>query len=371
MHPNHANKQPDPMRNKKIGWIDFCKGIAIVGVVLDHCFGYSYTNRLVQYHTAFSVPLFVFLGGITSAISLEKKRETFLTNVTRRIKKILYPFLLGTLGCSFYLSGWKFILLDYLNLVINFNGTAPYYFVFFYIQLIAISPVIYHFIFKAKNSIWLHCCLLVSTIVISIFAQKYTFMLPIHGGGKYLLGGSYLFMFTLGMMFYRYRNTYSGIKINLGLFILAVSILTCYESFNLFAISWKNPPNSFTAIYSLSIFFLIYSGRTIFGYLNLEKIETIPLKYFKNIICCSNKLGKYSLAIFIFHTIALTIEKKIVIFSGLNIKILGSTLHTMWLILFCVVVSILIWNQIYLRFLKILDIVLGDVQQPGQTPYID
>ena len=81
--------------HSRLTWIDFCKGIAMVGVIIDHCYKTFYTNIIIQHHTIFSVSLFVFIGGVTSVISLENSNRKYLINTLRRIVRILLPFLLA------------------------------------------------------------------------------------------------------------------------------------------------------------------------------------------------------------------------------------------------------------------------------------
>ncbi|MDH4319426.1 MAG: acyltransferase [Desulfobulbaceae bacterium] len=216
---------------KRLLWVDFCKGMAMIAVITDHCYGLIYTNRVIQYHTIFSVTLFVFIGGINYAISLQKSNGNHIKNIFQRIQRIIYPFLLSTLCWSIFYEKGKFDMVNFLSMVINFKATGAYYFICFFMQLIALSPVIYYFVNNYNNHIS-HLCIVISSGIMSILFKKYTFILALHGGGKYLFGGSYLFVFTLGIIFFRYIEEiiryYKGIII----FVVAIILLIYIELSN-------------------------------------------------------------------------------------------------------------------------------------------
>ena len=50
----------------RIQWIDCAKTMAMTAVVVDHCYGILYTNIGVLWLSAYSVPLFVLLSGISA-----------------------------------------------------------------------------------------------------------------------------------------------------------------------------------------------------------------------------------------------------------------------------------------------------------------
>ena len=59
----------------RIQWIDCAKTMAMTAVVVDHCYGILYTNIGVLWLSAYSVPLFVLLSGISAWNSSSAKAQ--------------------------------------------------------------------------------------------------------------------------------------------------------------------------------------------------------------------------------------------------------------------------------------------------------
>lgn len=59
----------------RIQWIDCAKTMAMTAVVVDHCYGILYTNIGVLWLSAYSVPLFVLLSGISAWNSSSVKAQ--------------------------------------------------------------------------------------------------------------------------------------------------------------------------------------------------------------------------------------------------------------------------------------------------------
>jgi len=79
----------------RFSYIDVLKGIAILAVIFDHglyiFFGLTYS--WIQAYTYFSVAWFIFLSGVTSAISASKQNYSPVKFITSRLKYILYYLL--------------------------------------------------------------------------------------------------------------------------------------------------------------------------------------------------------------------------------------------------------------------------------------
>lgn len=97
------NLKPKPKSvEKKQGWVNYAKGIAILLVVYKHVL-LGLESRLLKsvspmldfFHiigSNFRMPLFFLLSGIFYAVSLQ--RHTYLLNMQRKFASIYYPFLI-------------------------------------------------------------------------------------------------------------------------------------------------------------------------------------------------------------------------------------------------------------------------------------
>lgn len=181
------------MEKKHMKWIDAVKGVAILAVVLDHSFGILYTNRLFWMSTYFSVSVFIFMSGITSYYSCERYKNLSIgKQIIRRIGNIFIPYAVAT--CIYQIRIDKiWDLHDYVGYLLKFNITPPFYFVVFFLQLIIISPYLYRILHIELKSKWkteiIHGIVLMVSVVIAIFSVRYTFVIDVYGGGKYILGG--------------------------------------------------------------------------------------------------------------------------------------------------------------------------------------
>ena len=79
------------MSNKRIAWIDICRGIGILSVIYAH--GLSEDKfRFIFY--AFHIPLFFFLSGITLH---HKQHESTLKSLKKAVKGVLLPYFIFAL----------------------------------------------------------------------------------------------------------------------------------------------------------------------------------------------------------------------------------------------------------------------------------
>lgn len=90
------------MREKRIEWIDFCRGMAIILVILGHCvgrIGSSKVETLVNVLIcSFHMPLFFFLSGLNTKTEVNSKDY-----IVKRIKKLFLPLLFF----SFFMFAYK------------------------------------------------------------------------------------------------------------------------------------------------------------------------------------------------------------------------------------------------------------------------
>lgn len=92
------------MRKK---WVDFLKAIAMIAVLQDHLPAAKLYNWR---YSIFSVSLFVLLGGITAAISLEKKPSFDYGNYFwKKVRTIMLPYFVATCGYVIFDKGvWMY-----------------------------------------------------------------------------------------------------------------------------------------------------------------------------------------------------------------------------------------------------------------------
>ncbi|MGG3282738.1 acyltransferase family protein [Paenibacillus solani] len=298
------------MSVKKFGWIDFLKGLSILAVVFDHLFGIVYHNQSVHLLTEFSVTAFIFLAGVTSVISIERNKMSLRDYQIRRVKGVLIPYLIATAIYVFVNLHYNFDLKVYWNALLNFNASAPFYFIAFFIQLVIIAPYLYKLLVNKR--IWFQ---LLSLIIVYLIARLFTHnsvIGEIYGGGGKLLGGSYLFVFFLGMLTYMLYKKHSDIfnknYVNVLLMIVSIIALGVVYFTGWLNLGWTNPPNKYTIIYSLSV---MVFGFSLFMLLAKWRVSKTFLSMFET-------LGKYSLYIFLYHWLGIDYAKELIGVAEIN-----------------------------------------------------
>lgn len=308
---------------KRIGVIDFLKGLAIISVVIDHCAMTLYTNPNIQKLSFFSVTLFVFLSGITAYLSMETKNiRTYDPDfVIKRISKILIPYIVAT-GISLIFMHHFFDFGVFLSTLLRFNALAPYYFILFFIQLITVSPVLFLLIKriqKQKNPLPFYFISIIVIIFLSWVFTKYTFVMDIYGGGRMILGGSYFLVFYFGLLFASFNvkiNSTRQAVIHCTVFcgLLIVFIIMYGKQNSLILVLAKmislwqlNPPGMILLVYSA----LVFGAFGSLYYLCEYTSPKFLVKILKPIEVC----GKYSLIIFLYH----------LLFKALGIQIAGQS----------------------------------------------
>lgn len=291
----------------RIYWIDVLKFISIFAVYIDHTYKVLYENQNFARIFYFSVSLFVFLGGITAYTSELKNLDLpYLKNFWRRSKTLLTAYILGTVSFTMMING-KFELRNIIIHLLNFTAYLPLYFVFFYIQLILISRLLACIIKEISMSnhiIIFNVLLFFTIIIISIISIKKTQLLDLYGGGNYLFGGTYLFLFYLGMMYSAYKDKINFSKRNyIFLFIASTILLILLSAFIYkkgFILDEKlhynegvNPPGPTQIIQALLIFVAGISFSEIINRYNFTLLKSIE----KHI----SFLGRHTLYMFIFH----------------------------------------------------------------------
>jgi len=250
------------VEKREIVWINLCKGFAIIAVMVDHLHGVIYNSNLIQVFSFFSVSVFIILAGVTSYISNNRNRNE---EMYHGIKKRLIKFCVSYCVATFFYQIFEYDFWDlktYLFHLLNFNITGPFYFVIFYMQLLIISPVFQKIIiltrkFHGRSSFLIHTFTIALISGISVLCLKYTFILEVHGGGKYLFGGTYLLLYYFGMLFAEKQSLVEAIYAKKAALVLVavvwISMLLLLsnklgEQLEVLSI---NPPGLIIIIYSI------------------------------------------------------------------------------------------------------------------------
>jgi peptidoglycan/LPS O-acetylase OafA/YrhL len=161
-------------------------------------------------------------------------------------------------------------------------------------QLVLISTILYK-ILSVHNNIFKHIALLVIAYLVSQVLTNYTTISDIYGGGGKIFGGTYFFVFILGMTFYFYMDKISKKLQVIGL-VISLCLLAIYEIVGELDKGFVNPPNDHTIAYSFIVFTILFGLYNLFGkFIRYLHIET---------------LGRYSLYIFFYHLLFIDVYFK-------------------------------------------------------------
>lgn len=170
------------MQEKRIEWIDFCRGIAIILVILGHCVGRmggSKVETLVNVLIcSFHMPLFFFLSGLNAKTEVNNKEY-----IVKRIKKLFLPLTLF----SFVMLTYK-IVKAYGSTSIdtfldsNLNGKGLYYLIgltrksivseYWFIPAIFAAEVLFQLIIRICKKKYVIFSVAVMMMILSIKAKK-------------------------------------------------------------------------------------------------------------------------------------------------------------------------------------------------------
>ena len=287
---------------KKLFWISGTKAIAILAVVLVHCNGSMYTNEYIAMATSFSVTLFVLISGYSSGLSYLRNPNRALGERISKIVPLIEDYVLATVIISLvYNRG--FDITATIKHILCFDIEGSYYFVFFFLQLKLVSDILCKSIdwiySKSQALAWLS---LLPVAVLSSLFVNYTRLLPLYGGGKNLLGGTYFFVYYLGILISRVDLTFlKNIYICMTAVIcwFAMSVLIFKHSLpidRLLRPFWgngDNPPSVAYIGFSLLTFILCY---IVFNY--MEQVKWTIVKIIEK---CVVLIGDNTYSVFLYH----------------------------------------------------------------------
>ena len=278
---------------------------------------------MIQLGSFFSVTVFVFLAGMTAYLSIEKHyEESLVKELFRRVKNILIPYAIAT---AVYIAiAHRFFSLDiYLDRLVHFSASGPFYFVVFFTQLIVLSPILYSFLKKCGNS---HAKLLILTGLVVYISSVFTFkthILEVHGGGKVLLGGSYLFIYFMGMLFASGHIRFKSVRVELiSSVVAAIFWFTWLKYFNghFFTLEksitlWGtgfNPPSITLLMLSLLTLWFLFSFFLL--------LEDCSFSVCHKLVFFLSFMGKKTLSIFLYHCLYLSYVLPLYNFDNIWVK---------------------------------------------------
>lgn len=298
---------------KRIEWIDCAKLMAITAVVTDHCNGFLYTKSFIANASYFSVSLFVLLAGISTWISCQNGKEISFAHQFEKAKKLLCAYAIATL-IVLCVAQRKFDLKTYLSYLIGFNIQAPYYYIVFFLQLLMIAPVLVNWckFVNSKKCKWIMQLATMSFLGwLAYISINYTYILPVHGGGQFVWGGTYVILYYLGMLlssngvFEQSRS--KRMLITFFCTVMAILWVCLMTDGKLPFDRWMspywgygfNPPSINFMVYSLLVLFICYGVFSLLyesGYKATQKV-----------IALGSFLGRNTLYIWLYHLLVINV----------------------------------------------------------------
>lgn len=274
---------------KRLHWLDIVRFIAVLSLILEHLYGAAYHNPDFRRHVSFSVELFVLAGGYASVLAFGKKgRGT--AYVVIRLGRLLIPYAVATLLYHIFLAP-KLDPVIFMRQLLTFSASGMFYFVLFYAQLILISGFLFRLMHR--KHVWFQLLVLVFTVIISYASMRWIIFPGAYGAGRFLLGGSYLFLFVLGVFLGERLGRLSRRQVRV-LGLVGVAVLVLFEALGTFRLPLESPPALHQQLLALVIFFLVFAGEVWF-----------PGLYGKAWLGAARFIGKSSLTIYLYHYLAL------------------------------------------------------------------
>lgn len=321
--------------HKTIKWIDCAKCLAILAVMTDHTNGILYTNQDIAYASYFSVSLFIIIAGMMSFLSNERHNLNCLQTFWHSSKKMIIGYLLANVIYLVFATKY-FDLNLYIQYIFSFNLSSPFYFVLLYLQLMLVSRPLFLILKKIPlKSSWLWEIVGgIIILVICSFTTNFTNVLNVYGGGGKILGGTYLFLFYIGMLISKHDILNDMSFKRMAILSVIGGILWIswwrFECVNKLTFDSQlpfgagfNPPSISFGTFGLITLLLSCGIFSLFE----------NFKYTKWISNCFSWIGKHSLYIFLYHRFFLDfVICKIVVTNNLfimrilyfSIMILGS-----------------------------------------------
>ena len=291
------------LNKNRILWIDAAKFAAMLAVIIDHTNEVLYANTKIAHLSYFNVSVFILMMGYTSYLSMSQKHFT----LSKKIWGIIGPYIAATvIYCVIENKFFDFTV--FINYLIHFNASGPFYYVLLYIQLVLISPVIFQ-IFKTaeragKFEFLVELLVLIPITFLSSWTTNYTNILSVYGGGGKLLGGSYLCLLYMGMWFAKYSKNLQLKKWQCALMLIVSVLVTAGFAYiianydflldkNGFFGGGVNPPGFTLGFYAIAITAVFFALGSL--------LDFYPGSTAERVFAVFSSGGKHTLYIFLYH----------------------------------------------------------------------
>lgn len=240
----------------------------------------------------------------------------------RPCKKILSAYLLATF--IYQIAEFRYFDFGvYIQYLTKFNISGPFYYVLLYVQLMLLKKVLLNVLNKIPCRFSAVFEILLGGIILYIcyLTTNYTNILDVYGGGGRLFGGTYLFIFYLGMIFKKH-GVFDKVSLQKSLvfsitFIVAYYIWWRFMCINCFELDASlpfgnggNPPS--ISILILAVIVLCLA----FGIFTLSERN----KYTAFISDIVAWIGKHTLYIFLYHMFWRIFVLEQYTFENINLK---------------------------------------------------
>ena len=200
--------------------------------------------------------------------------------------------------CIYYYRQFNFM--AFKNYLLSFS-TPGSYFVCFYTQLMISAPILVISFIAFNSQKGIQFLMLCFFSLLGVVLNYYSVIGDLYLGANYVLGGTYLEVFCIGI-FIMLNIEYLNKKIiKIISLLIAVIYLVVFFTNNYYENAWTNPPNQIAISYSLAVFIVLYC---LLDFLNLLPLNKKKIDVFIRPITI---LGENSLWIFLFHFIVITI----------------------------------------------------------------
>lgn len=200
-----------------------------------------------------------------------------------------------------------------MKYVTRFGISGPFYYVLLYIQLVLICPFLYKLFEYAdtKKTAWnWEFFFMLLVLVVSGLTTNYTNILSVYGGGGKLFGGTYLFLFYIGMWFGKYYHKIQMKRLP-AIILFEVGVVLTIFWWSFIAANGckidiyfpfgdgKNPPSVTFSLYAILWAITLYSAQIV--------LDSTDSKIMKEIFSGFAYMGKHTLYIFLYHRFFLDI----------------------------------------------------------------
>lgn len=286
---NIAGHKAGPAKNQRI---QILRGIAILAVVIIHSSIPLTVQLVVRPFLNFAVALFIFLSGYLTKMEITNVK----TFAGKRIIKVLVPYVVWTLIYSIpYGAG------GFLKNLLTARSCAAYYYIFVYIQLVLLTPLICRLL-KSKYS-WIGWTITPVAIVLFRYVCNLLGIAVLSNNCKYLFATWFVFYYlglAMGNGMLKIRKPTQTICIAYGAAV-ALSMLE--------GVLWYLQGNSDMATTQLRItsivastVFCVLCGRFIRGKAPVRSTVSKALI----------KVGDYSFGIYLSHILVRQVLGKLI-----------------------------------------------------------